>query len=216
MSSANTKQNSKIIWFMFYYFICLLLDKQSNLPKTNITNLKQVLEEKHKDIEKITNLILFYETKVNSLSKEVNTKKEEVQKKLKKLNEEEDIYNEKYRVLRNLKNQEKENPSIEVNIEDLTDKERQQFDIDTILEIKNESDSKINKLNNFEEKLNEKESKLKNQYSLLSEDEKLIFNKYLIEYENNLEIREEVNKYIKSHSIFSKEVNGVVDSSKHK
>jgi len=201
---------------MFYYFICLLLDKQSNLPKTNITNLKQVLEEKHKDIEKITNLILFYETKVNSLSKEVNTKKEEVQKKLKKLNEEEDIYNEKYRVLRNLKNQEKENPSIEVNIEDLTDKERQQFDIDTILEIKNESDSKINKLNNFEEKLNEKESKLKNQYSLLSEDEKLIFNKYLIEYENNLEIREEVNKYIKSHSIFSKEVNGVVDSSKHK
>jgi hypothetical protein len=120
---------------------------------------------------------------------------------LKKLSEEEDTLRNKYNQVQNIK-AEQEQASNEQS-------EIQAADLENIMEIKAESESKIHLLDEIEKKLSDKEIKLKNQYNLLSEEDKLLFNRYLLEYDNNDSLKKEVDDYVNSNNKISKNLKKV-------
>lgn len=120
---------------------------------------------------------------------------------LKKLSEEEDTLKSKYNKIESIK-AEQEQASNEQS-------EIQAADLENIMEIKAESENKIQLLDQIEKKLSDKEVKLKNQYNLLSDEDKLMFNKYMLEYENNETLKKEVDDYVNSNNKISRNLKKV-------
>lgn len=120
---------------------------------------------------------------------------------LKKLSEEEGTLKNKYSQIQTIKAEQEATSNEQSEI--------QAADLENIMEIKAESESKIQLLDQIEKKLSDKEIKLKNQYNLLNDEDKLLFNKYMLEYENNENLKKEVDEYVSSNNKISRSLKKV-------
>ncbi len=120
---------------------------------------------------------------------------------LKKLSEEEDTLKHKYSQINSIKAEQEQYNHEQSEI--------QAADLENIMEIKAESENKIQLLDQIEKKLSDKETKLKNQYNLLSEEDKLLFNKYLLDYDSSEGLKKEVDDYVNSNNKISKNLKKV-------
>lgn len=172
--------------------------KHINKDNGSINNLKKLLNEKHNDIECIFNLIQFYESKVEILEQSLNSRKENLSKReLKKIEKQNQLnkYSEELRLLREQEN-------------NIGNSNTQELEIENIIKLNKEFEERLNTINIIETELDDKQKKLKVQYNLLSEDEKLLFNKMSLEYDNKTSpFNNDINKYVKDNGKYGKVLN---------
>ena len=168
------------------------------MENSSISNLKNILVEKHNNIENIANMILFYESKINSLQILVNDKKENLQKNIKKLSEEQEVLTTKTKVIQS---------KINITNDSINEPEKQNKELDTFNEIKRDIESKWKSLNEIEQKLKEKDLEVKNRFKQLSDEEKSIYLKFLNEYDQNKQLKQEADDYISKNSIINIDYN---------
>lgn len=162
---------------------------------SNVIELKDMLKEKHETLNSITNMILFYESKLNVLSKIVVDKRVKLNKKLMKLNNEETLIEEKKQVIFekginldsiNFKDFDK-NASYE-KYSDYTEKSKELKILESKQNIMNQESKKIDRL---EIDVKSKEKMITKMYNELDDEEMLMFNKYYQLFESNKNMNED-------------------------
>lgn len=162
---------------------------------SNVIELKDMLKEKHETLNSITNMILFYESKLNVLSKIVVDKRVKLNKKLMKLNNEETLIEEKKQVIFekginldsiNFKDFDK-NASFE-KYSDYTEKSKELKILESKQNIMNQESKKIDRL---EIDVKSKEKMITKMYNELDDEEMLMFNKYYQLFESSKNMNED-------------------------
>ena len=162
---------------------------------SNVGELKDMLREKHETLNSITNMILFYESKLFNLNKIVIDKRVKLNKKLMRLNKEETVIEEKKQLIFdkgvnlnsfNFKDIDK-NTSFEKYTE-YTEKSKELKILESKQNIMNQESKKLDKL---EIDVKNKEKMVNKMYNELDDEEMLMFNKYYQMFESGKHMNED-------------------------
>lgn len=162
---------------------------------SNVGELKDMLREKHETLNSITNMILFYESKLFNLNKIVVDKRVKLNKKLMRLNKEETVIEEKKQLIfdkginlnsLNFKDIDK-NASFEKYTE-YTEKSKELKILESKQNIMNQESKKLDKL---EIDVRNKEKMVNKMYNELDDEEMLMFNKYYQMFESGKHMNED-------------------------